>query len=51
MGFGLSLLIEGLQYIFGAGTAEIDDLLHNTAGAAFGYGIHLIHLRIIGRFK
>lgn len=35
-GFGLSFLIETMQYIFGTGISELDDLILNTAGAALG---------------
>ena len=39
LGFGLSLLIECLQYLLGAGTAETDDLMHNTLGTLLGCGL------------
>ena len=35
-GFLLSLFIETMQFIFGVGVSEIDDLLLNTLGAATG---------------
>ena len=35
-GFLLSLFIEVMQFIFGMGVSEIDDLLLNTLGAAIG---------------
>ena len=36
LGLVLSLLIETMQYIFGTGISELDDLILNTAGAALG---------------
>ncbi|MCK7643034.1 VanZ family protein [Corynebacterium sp. CCM 8835] len=35
-GFGLSLLIETLQFVFAVGYSDVDDLLFNTVGAAAG---------------
>ncbi len=35
-GFVLSLIIEIMQYIFGTGVSELDDLILNTAGALVG---------------
>lgn len=35
-GLVLSLLIEIMQYLFGIGVSELDDLVLNTAGAALG---------------
>lgn len=35
-GFVLSLIIEIMQYIFGTGVSELDDLILNTAGALIG---------------
>ncbi len=34
--FLLSLCIEMVQYMYGIGTFEIDDLIHNTLGGVFG---------------
>ena len=39
LGFLLSLFIETMQYIFGMGVSEIDDLILNTIGAAIGAAI------------
>lgn len=36
-GFALSALIEGLQYTFGRGVLDIDDLTLNTLGATLGF--------------
>lgn len=35
-GFGLSFAIESMQYIFGTGVSELDDLILNTLGAWIG---------------
>lgn len=35
-GLVLSLIIETLQYVFGTGVSELDDLILNTSGAAIG---------------
>jgi glycopeptide antibiotics resistance protein len=37
--FLISLLIESLQYVFGTGVSEVEDLILNTLGGAIGYGI------------
>lgn len=36
-GFGLSLLVESLQFLLGSGVTELDDLILNTLGALLGY--------------
>ena len=36
IGFALSFFIETMQYLFGTGVSELDDLILNTAGAVFG---------------
>lgn len=36
LGFVLSFSIEAMQYMFGTGISELDDLILNTAGAALG---------------
>lgn len=38
-GFLFSFTIESLQYIFGTGYSEVDDLILNTAGVCAGMGI------------
>ncbi|MCM1541293.1 MAG: VanZ family protein [Blautia sp.] len=43
-GFVLSLCIEAMQYIFGTGVSELDDLILNTAGAALGAVIDKVPL-------
>lgn len=40
-GFLLSLLIEFLQYAFGTGVSETDDLILNSAGVLVGYLLYL----------
>lgn len=40
----LSIGVEYVQYTFGLGRAEIDDVLHNTLGAVIGAGCALIEL-------
>lgn len=42
----MSLCIEVIQYSFGLGIAELDDVITNTAGGAIGYIIWLILLFI-----
>ena len=44
-GFLLSLLIEFLQYAFGTGVSEADDLILNTAGVLVGYFLYLCFSR------
>ncbi|WP_262314803.1 VanZ family protein [Lacticaseibacillus parakribbianus] len=36
-GVGLSVAIEGLQFLLYSGVADIDDLIFNTVGAVLGY--------------
>lgn len=38
----LSCLIEGLQFLYGRGLCEFDDLFHNTLGGLIGYLISLV---------
>lgn len=38
--FGISLTIEGLQYIFAIGASDITDLLMNTLGGLLGIGFY-----------
>lgn len=42
-GFCFSLLIETLQYVFGTGFSELDDLILNTFGAWMG-AVLVLHL-------
>jgi len=48
-GFLLALLIEFLQFAFGTGISEADDLILNTLGTVLGYGAYKAMLRF--RFK
>ena len=41
-GLGLSFFIELSQFIFKRGLCEVDDLIHNVAGCAAGYGIYCL---------
>ena len=41
-----SISIELLQFIFKRGLAELDDVMHNTMGTIFGFGIYTI-IRIV----
>ena len=38
----LSCLIDGLQFLYGRGLCEFDDLFHNTLGGSIGYLISLV---------
>lgn len=40
-GAGLSVGIEALQFVFGKGLTEVDDVIHNTIGCLIGYGLFL----------
>ena len=40
--FGFSLLIELTQLFTGRGLFEFDDLIHNTLGAAIGFGLLIL---------
>lgn len=41
-GLGVSFLIELSQFIFKRGLFEVDDLIHNVAGCAAGFGIYCL---------
>jgi glycopeptide antibiotics resistance protein len=41
-GFGVSFLIEFLQFFFGSGVSDVDDLILNTAGCAAGYPTYFL---------
>ena len=43
---GLSFLIEVLQYLFGTGVTEVEDLILNTLGGAIGYWCYLLIRRV-----
>ena len=44
-----SLLIECLQWVFGTGMSQIEDLILNTLGAAIGYGLFRRAVRTVER--
>lgn len=46
-GFLFSLLIETLQYVFGTGLSELDDLVLNTLGAWIGGGLIKVGQKIV----
>ena len=39
VGAGLSLLVEGYQFLFGTGAPDVDDVLLNALGTLLGYGL------------
>ena len=45
-----SLLIESLQWSFGTGTPQIEDLILNTFGAALGYLLFRFHAEHTGYY-
>ncbi len=47
--FALSLFVETMQFIFKLGYTEVDDLIHNILGAAFGYGVCVIFSKLYNR--
>lgn len=47
-GFLISLTIELMQFVFGTGVTEVEDLILNTLGCCIGYGAYLL-LRWIHR--
>lgn len=48
-GFGFSLLIEVVQFVFKKGYFEIDDLILNTIGTAIGYAGYKLLCRLCRR--
>ena len=42
IGAASSTMIEISQYLFGKGFAELDDVIHNTAGCVIGCGLYLL---------
>ncbi|MEN2256314.1 VanZ family protein (plasmid) [Paraclostridium benzoelyticum] len=44
--FGVSLLFEITQFIFGLGASDITDLINNTLGGAIGILIYFILIKI-----
>ena len=48
-GFGLSLLVETLQFVLGSGVSELDDLILNTLGAVLGFAAAGLLLSVLRR--
>ena len=46
-GFGLSIMIETIQYVFSIGQTDIDDVIFNTLGLIAGYLIYRFHYQIL----
>ena len=42
----LSVAIELMQFVFGKGLCEVDDVMHNTLGCLIGYGIYVVIRKI-----
>lgn len=51
IGFGSSLIIESIQYVFKSGVVEFDDVFNNTLGTMIGYGIIMLLLYVIDNRK
>ena len=52
IGMGLSIAIESIQYCFGIGRAEMDDVICNTLGCLFGStSYYLCQLLKVSKFK
>lgn len=47
----LSMVIEGIQYFFGVGFCEIDDIINNSVGGCIGYFASKLTTDIIARIK
>lgn len=45
LGALMSLAIETIQYFFGMGASETDDLIHNSLGTGLGYGLYALQKR------
>lgn len=45
LAFVFSLVIEGVQYIFSRGSADIDDVILNTLGGMGGYWVYILTSR------
>lgn len=50
-GFGVSLAIEGIQYISCSGTFDVDDLFANTLGAMLGFCIVMVFVSALTKDK
>ena len=47
IGFSVSFSVEALQFFFHKGFSEVDDIIHNTAGAVIGYGCFALAERLL----
>lgn len=47
----VSITIEIVQFVTGRGLTEFDDVIHNTLGAAIGYGAYVIVKKIMEKQK
>ncbi len=45
LGFALSLFIEAMQYVWGSGVSELDDLILNTVGVFIGACVYAVIVR------
>lgn len=50
-GTAFSLVTEGLQYFFGVGVFDVDDLLANVLGIAMGYSVSMLCLTFFSEKK
>ncbi|MBR3646225.1 MAG: VanZ family protein [Lachnospiraceae bacterium] len=50
-GLGISILVECLQFVFGIGRAETDDVICNTLGCALGVSADIVATVIITKIK
>ena len=50
-GLFLSALIESLQYVYGLGLCELDDVFNNTVGSLIGYGYRKFLVKQAARIK
>ena len=46
IGFGITLIIEIVQYITKLGIFDVDDILNNTFGTLIGYSMYMIYNNI-----
>lgn len=51
MAAGVSLVIETVQLVSHRGLFEFDDIIHNTLGAAVGFGIYVLVIKMRNMMK
>ena len=51
IGGGFSVLIELSQFVFKRGFAEFDDVFHNVVGCAIGYGVYVLAVWLIEKYR